>query len=182
MSSVYKRLIRVGRWLYLPLQHTGSDVDTFQTSRLGPTHQSVSFLEMHMDSRKRRWVAARSRRETTMGLPPAWSAKQPSCHIYLRRRPNLSRRSAPFIPSGSSDGITTAVRSAWRHGSLSVGRSTALSLSAGFSDIMAATIGRFTDKLNLNWGNYWSCIAHLLSWNSSIVTPVAGFRCHNGLC
>jgi len=118
MSSAYKRLITVGLRLHLTPQHT--DVDTFQTSRL-LTSLSISRTCTWTLGNRDEWLPGTDERQQ-------WPAKQPSCHIYLRLRPNLSRRSAPFIPSGSSDRITTAGRSAWRHGiaalsSLSLSRS-----------------------------------------------------------
>ena len=76
-------------------------IGTFQTS---PCY--VSSLATCTDIRIQRWLVwwptGPEERQQWFWL---WPGKQPSCHIYLRR-PNLSRRSAPFIPSGSTDRMT----------------------------------------------------------------------------
>ena len=109
-ASAYKRLITVGiaeRSFHLSLHHTEPDVDTFQTARLLTT-LSVSRTCTRTLRNRDEWPTGPDERQQWVWR---WPGKQPSCHIYLRLRPNLSRRSAPFIPGGSADRITTAVRS-----------------------------------------------------------------------
>jgi len=90
---------------YLTLLYTGPHVDTFHRSR----RVTTTSVTVTGDTVKQRWlVPTRGNNGFVAGRP----VKQPSCHIYLRRL-NLSRRSAPFIPSGSTDCITAGATGAW---------------------------------------------------------------------
>ena len=98
---------------YLTLLYTGPHVDTFHRSR----RVTTTSVTVTGDTVKQRWlVPTRGNNGFVAGRP----VKQPSCHIYLRRL-NLSRRSAPFIPSGSTDCITAGATGGVANAKLSVG-------------------------------------------------------------
>ena len=94
---------------HLTFQHIGPTSTHSSHPDQFPLYQFISDVYGHSETEMAGLLAnCRSRREATMVLTAAQQTAQLS-YIYPLR-PNLSRRSSPFIPSGSTDRITAGRR------------------------------------------------------------------------